>query len=89
MTSSKVNVDNKGLADRRERKRAKKDIVNPGRVEKPVSEDDGCSSNRRTRPKSGDMKEKLRKTKVPAGLALMYGFNAKNVGNNRLTVSRS
>jgi hypothetical protein len=34
----------------------------------------------------GKKKEENKKPKIPAGLALMHGFSAPNVGKNRLTV---
>ncbi|KAJ7507725.1 hypothetical protein B0H11DRAFT_1968345, partial [Mycena galericulata] len=66
------------LLERRERKRAKRAIVQA----KGPSEPDAASSN-------GDkkkMKAKGKKPKVPSGFALMHGFSATNVGKNRLTL---
>ncbi|KAJ7179921.1 hypothetical protein C8R43DRAFT_971187 [Mycena crocata] len=68
------------LTERRERKRIKRAIVKP----REASEPDTASSNgnkRKNRPKS-----KSKKPKVPSGFALMHGFNATNVGKNRLTL---
>ncbi|PIL36747.1 hypothetical protein GSI_00436 [Ganoderma sinense ZZ0214-1] len=70
------------LAERRERRRAKKAIVDP-KPSPPASE---TSSH-----DSGDRKKKLNGKKgkglsMPAGLALMHGFSATNIGKNRLTL---
>jgi hypothetical protein len=71
-----------GLTERRERKRAKRAIVEPKKS--VVSEDDDGSPL----PKEKTSKTKKGKaSKVPAGFALMHGFTATNVGKNRLTVS--
>ncbi|KAJ6614317.1 hypothetical protein B0H10DRAFT_1803901 [Mycena sp. CBHHK59/15] len=70
------------LSERRRRKRIKRAIVQPEKG----SDHDIASS-------SGDNKTKKRtrakgnKPKIPAGLALMHGFTATNVGKNRLTAS--
>ncbi|KLO16324.1 hypothetical protein SCHPADRAFT_995152 [Schizopora paradoxa] len=84
----------KRLDERKERRRVKREIVNP----KEVHETDEESDNK---PKQSD-KRKARTSKrvnkdedhqlgkgnkkLPAGLALMHGFNATNVGKQRLTV---
>jgi hypothetical protein len=67
-----------GLTERRERKRAKRAIVQP--KELAVTEDN--DDNKKT-----DKSKKDKKSKIPAGFALMHGFSATNVGKNRLTVS--
>lgn len=77
-----------GLEERRERRRAKKAIVAP---KPPPSESD---SGENAEPKRGEHTEKASKKSkkgkglnMPAGLALMHGFSATNIGKNRLTVS--
>ncbi|KAF8195974.1 hypothetical protein K438DRAFT_1826821 [Mycena galopus ATCC 62051] len=69
------------LAERRERKRVKRAIVQP----QEPSEPDTASSDGNKKKKKG-AKGKAKKPKVPAGLALMHGFTATNVGKNRLTL---
>lgn len=64
-----------GLEERREKKRIKRDIMQP---ERPKGQEDIDSPSK---PNSKKAKQKL-----PAGLALMHGFTATNVGKNRLTV---
>jgi hypothetical protein len=61
------------LAERRERKRAKRAIVDPV-----------LSDDEETVPRTKGKKEK--KTKIPAGLALLHGFQPNNVAKHRLTV---
>ncbi|KAH6914983.1 hypothetical protein BKA70DRAFT_1510849 [Coprinopsis sp. MPI-PUGE-AT-0042] len=68
------------LKVRRERRKARRDIVNPKEPEPPSSEDEGGP---------GARKQVGKKPKVPAGLALMHGFHASNVGKSRLTMERS
>ena len=72
-----------GLAERRERKRIKKAIVQPNECD-GTDEENHTMSNRKG--KKGKTKTK---PKVPAALALMHGFAATNVGKNRLTVGGS
>jgi hypothetical protein len=72
----------KGLDERRERKRVKRDIVKPGtnttvHISPPASE----RGNKKVARKRG--KHHL----GTASLALLHGFSATNVGKNRLTVS--
>ncbi|GLB33730.1 hypothetical protein LshimejAT787_0106140 [Lyophyllum shimeji] len=69
------------LKDRRDRKRAKRVIT------KLAVEGSGTSSEKSiaNRVKA----KKLPKAKVPAGLALLHGFSATNVGSVRLTVKPS
>jgi hypothetical protein len=57
----------------------KRAIVQP----KEPSEPDTASSDGNNKKKRG---AKAKKPKVPAGLALMHGFTATNVGKNRITV---
>ncbi|KAK7061657.1 hypothetical protein R3P38DRAFT_2830780 [Favolaschia claudopus] len=70
------------LAERRERKRIKRAIVQP----KPPNELDVVSSDDNDKPKKRAKAPKEKKLKVPAGFALMHGFAATNVGKNRLTM---
>ncbi|KAI0352704.1 hypothetical protein OH77DRAFT_1591835 [Trametes cingulata] len=76
------------LAERRERRRAKKAIVDP--KPKPAaseSDEEETLANRRHDTKHASKKGKKNKgPKMPAGLALMHGFSATNVGKNRLTL---
>ena len=88
-----------GLAQRRDRRRHKRAITHPrgssdnteselaldlSKEDHRVSLASTAKSKRRTNRES---RKKDEKTKLPAGLALMHGFNASNVGKNRLTVS--
>ncbi|RDB22484.1 hypothetical protein Hypma_010281 [Hypsizygus marmoreus] len=69
------------LKERRDRKRAKRAIV------EPINDSDDeldAKSDKNTKPK-GKKKPEAKK-KVPAGLALMHGFSATNVGSGRLTM---
>lgn len=76
-----------GLTERRERKRARREIAQPNELVVPESGDDE-SEGSFTFPDSKVTKnKKAKKAKVPAGFALMHGFTATNVGKNRLTVS--
>ncbi|KAI9448330.1 hypothetical protein H4582DRAFT_80991 [Lactarius indigo] len=68
------------LADRRERKREKRVIMNP-------REDEPSTTTRKERKDnatSGPTNKK--KQKIPAGFALMHGFSSASVGKSRLTV---
>ncbi|KAJ7700014.1 hypothetical protein B0H17DRAFT_274889 [Mycena rosella] len=76
-----LDSDEDQAAQRRERKRVKRAIVQP----KEASEPDTASSQGNAKSKKRT-KAKDKKTKVPAGFALMHGFTATNVGKNRLTV---
>ncbi|KAI0698942.1 hypothetical protein BC835DRAFT_631091 [Cytidiella melzeri] len=69
------------LAGRRERRRTKKAIVDFKDDGKEVLEDDD-SAARTTREKT----KKKKKADNSAGLALMHGFTATNVGVSRLTM---
>ena len=72
-----------GRAERRERKRIKKAIVQP----KEITESDGTGEGNHLISNRKGKKEKTRKKpKIPTALALMHGFAATNVGKNRLTV---
>jgi hypothetical protein len=72
-----------GLTERRDRKRARRDIVQPKGSE--VTED--IENNSQPKRHSTCKSKKLKQCKMSAGLALMHGFTATNVGKNRLTVS--
>ncbi|KAH8999405.1 hypothetical protein EDB92DRAFT_962793 [Lactarius akahatsu] len=67
------------LADRRERKREKREIMNPR--EKPRMT---TRKERKDNATSGPTNKK--KQKISAGFALMHGFSSANVGKSRLTV---
>ncbi|KAH9050096.1 hypothetical protein EDB84DRAFT_1450946 [Lactarius hengduanensis] len=67
------------LADRRERKREKREIMNPR--EKPRTT---TRKERKDNATSGTTNKK--KQKISAGFALMHGFSSANVGKSRLTV---
>ncbi|KAF8165416.1 hypothetical protein B0H34DRAFT_793807 [Crassisporium funariophilum] len=70
------------LAERRERKRAKRSIM------KPVIED---ASGKENNPKRREMKRKdqIDFVKNQPGFALMHGLPATNIGKNRLTLERT
>ncbi|KAK7470731.1 hypothetical protein VKT23_002152 [Stygiomarasmius scandens] len=72
------------LAERRERKRAKRMVVKAAATVEPsvCSETvkNGRSKNQKKEKESGRTT-----AKVPPALALMHGFSATNVGNKRLT----
>ena len=68
-----------GLADRRERKRKKRAIVNP-----PQRHDDDAPTEAQKKGRTNGQK-----AKKPAALALLYGFSATNVTKGRLTVCHS
>lgn len=71
------------LAGRRERRRTKKAIIAP-----KDSDDEDTTKHDEDKPKNGKTKtKKARKGDISAGLALMHGFSATNVGAVRLTVS--
>ena len=70
-----------GLADRRERKREKREIMNP-REAKPST----TAGKERKENATGRPSNSKKKQKIPAGLALMHGFSSASVGNSRLTV---
>jgi len=77
-----------GLAERRERKRAKRMVVKAAATVEPsvCSETvkNGRSKNQKKEKESGRTT-----AKVPPAFALMHGFSATNVGNKRLTVNFS
>ncbi|KAI9466722.1 hypothetical protein BJY52DRAFT_1233914 [Lactarius psammicola] len=68
------------LADRRERKREKREIINP-REAKPSTT---TRKERKGNATSGPTSKK--RQKVPAAFALMHGFSSASVGKSRLTV---
>lgn len=71
-----------GLSERRERKRARREIMNPREVKVDTR---GEKENRNDEKKGPNDK----KHKIPAGLALMHGFSSTSVGKGRLTVRTS
>ncbi|KAI0069057.1 hypothetical protein BV25DRAFT_1817992 [Artomyces pyxidatus] len=73
------------LADRRERKRAKRTVTKAQDPASSDSEPDGKEAKKKKRTKNAKSK-KDSASKVPAGLALMHGFSSTNVGKNRLTI---
>ncbi|KAF9452481.1 hypothetical protein P691DRAFT_772288 [Macrolepiota fuliginosa MF-IS2] len=64
--------EEKRLQERREKKRTKRDIMRPKGSK-------GQDASSKPKPKKS-------KQKLPAGLALMHGFTATNVGKGRLTM---
>ena len=70
--------------ERRDRKRAKRAIIE--RAQYSDIENRTASDSKATGPRKPMKAKKGAKTKMPIGLALMYGFTATNVGTNRLTV---
>ncbi|EKM59650.1 uncharacterized protein PHACADRAFT_170238 [Phanerochaete carnosa HHB-10118-sp] len=78
------------LADRRERRRAKKAIIEPRRRSEEANNRENSSAARKRDKK--DSKSSMTKSKVTnlaAGLALMHGFSATNIGRARLTLKPS
>ncbi|KAK1224422.1 hypothetical protein PQX77_012718 [Marasmius sp. AFHP31] len=71
------------LAERRTRKRAKREIVRP---KSPVDKQSEPHRNEKPRKLKGDGNSK-RASSGPAGLALLHGFSAPNVCKNRLTLN--
>ncbi|KAJ8086530.1 hypothetical protein PM082_005353 [Marasmius tenuissimus] len=71
------------LAERRTRKRAKREIVRP---KSPVDEQSEPRHGEKPRKPKGDGKSK-RASSGPTGLALLHGFSAPNVCKNRLTLN--
>ncbi|KAI0269277.1 hypothetical protein BC834DRAFT_865652 [Gloeopeniophorella convolvens] len=68
------------LAERRQRKRAKREIM--GARDEATSNAKGEKENKMVPSKE----PKGKKQKIPAGLALMHGFSSTSVGKNRLTI---
>ncbi|KAI0028071.1 hypothetical protein K488DRAFT_90123 [Vararia minispora EC-137] len=97
-TSSEV--DHAGrLADRRERKRARKAIGAPPKrhtppssaIERENGRDDDTSVasepiRKKTKLKARNAEKYAKPKRMSAGLALMYGFSSTSVGSNRLTI---
>jgi hypothetical protein len=84
-----------GLAQRRARRRAKKEIINPSTPMKVLASKYQKPSRKRKQDEENDSdnngdqstrKKKQRKSKVALGISLMENFTAKNVGHGRLTV---
>lgn len=79
------------LKQRRDRRRLKKDIVAPKSPTKSSSESEVVEGTQTeatniSKPVGKKAKAKESKSRLPAGLALMHGFSAKNVSKHRLTV---
>ena len=77
------------MDERRERRRKKKAIVDPPSERAQDSEGDEASGDDHStgRKKQKNKGKKGKALHIPAGLALMHGFSATNIGKNRLTVS--
>ncbi|RDX53112.1 hypothetical protein OH76DRAFT_1480144 [Lentinus brumalis] len=73
------------LTERRERRRAKKAIIDP-KPAPPESEHSDDEESAKGKPTKKAAK-KGKGLNIPAGLALMHGFSAKNIGKNRLTLN--
>lgn len=76
-----------GLAQRRERRRQKKEIVNPAKAISVSSGSPSAESRKSSKRKNRKRASKGEKDNVPSGMPFMHGFVAKNVGKQRLTVS--
>jgi hypothetical protein len=72
-----------GLTERRECKRARRDIMNSR--EDRVGTRDEKENKKDTKNEPNEKK----KHRIPAGLALMHGFSSTNVGKSRLTVRKT
>lgn len=70
----------KGLAQRRARREAKKKIIAGPQTESSTKVEVNVQAKSRTKVKENTKQD------LPAGLALMHGFSAKNIGRNRITV---
>ena len=82
--------DNKatGLAERRERRRAKRAIVAPKVPTDAASDEEEGTTGVALQATKTTRGKKKKSTSLAAGLALMHGFTAKNIGRNRLTVRK-
>lgn len=79
-------INHIGLAERRERRRTKRAIVAPKvPIDAACDEENGSTGVAPKTTKATKGKRK-KSTSLAAGLALMHGFTAKNIGRNRLTV---
>lgn len=85
------------MDERKERRKIKRAIVNPKEIyetekefndetSKPKKSDKRKLTSKRADKNEDDQSGKAKK-KLPAGLALMHGFKASNVGKQRLTVT--
>ncbi len=79
LNGATILTDMTGLADRRERKREKREIMNP-REAKP------STATRKERKNNATSGPTNKKQKIPAGFALMHGFSSASIGKSRLTV---
>lgn len=75
-----------GLAERRERRRKKRAVIQPKSKDSEEAPDVCASDNDKTDEKKSQKKKGV---SMSTGLALMHGFTANNIGKNRLTVSHS
>jgi hypothetical protein len=77
-----------GLAERKERKRSRQAVLKPAMVQAASQCADSAKADDKTKGKKILNKKAVqgKVPKIPAGLALMHGFSATNVGKNRLTV---
>lgn len=75
-------MDVTGLTERRERKRARQEIMN--------SREDraGTRGEKENKKDTKNEPNEKKKHRIPAGLALMHGFSSTNVGKSRLTVRK-
>ena len=80
--SKHVDQTGTGMDQGKQRRKEKRDIVNPKKRKASPTDDDSDGSTQKKR--AG---KKSKRQKVPVGLALMHGFSATNVGKSRLTVS--
>lgn len=71
-----------GRADRRQRKKTKRNIMNPPDAPGDSDNEDGPLTTCKNR------KQTKRQSKLRQEFALMHGFPSTNVGKNRLTVSQ-
>lgn len=76
-------MDVTGLTERRERKRARQEIMN--------SREDraGTRGEKENKKDTKNEPNEKKKHRIPAGLALMHGFSSTNVGKSRLTVRKT
>lgn len=67
----------------------KRAIVAPKAPIDAASDEEHVSASGAMKATKATKGNKKKSTSLAAGLALMHGFTAKNVGKNRLTVGRS
>ncbi|KAF9821475.1 hypothetical protein IEO21_00721 [Rhodonia placenta] len=71
------------LAERRERRRKKRAVIQPKSKDSEEAPDVCASDNDKTDEKKSQKKKGV---SMSTGLALMHGFTANNIGKNRLTI---